>query len=145
MRGDIDTEKMSQVEAKLVSALVNTYYLQDEKYLWVNTFNHRPNDFSFDGLVKDLQTFKAKRDGDDEKAVNRTQSIMNTCACCAFDLHVCWKAEYSEWREDELDRREQYDREVEMGNRPQHGGATPWNPPLNEGDHFEPFSNVCLY
>ena len=108
MRGDVDLEKMTQIEAKLVSSLLHTYYLIDDKYHLVQTFNQRPQDFSFDALLKDLQLLEANRSKDDDKA------------------------EYMDWKEDELDRREQYDREVEMGNRPQHSGATPWNPKLDE-------------
>jgi hypothetical protein len=104
MRGDVDLEKMTQIEAKLVSSLLHTYYLVDEKYHLVQTFNKRPQDFSFDALLKDLQLLQANRSKDDDEA------------------------EYMEWKEDEVDRREQYDREVDAGKRPQHGNATPWNP-----------------
>ena len=116
MRGDVDLEKMTQIEAKLVSSLLHTYYLIDDKYHLVQTFNQRPQDFSFDALLKDLQLLEANRSKDDDKA------------------------EYMDWKEDELDRREQYDREVEMGNRPQHSGATPWNPKLDESG--KPIANT---
>ena len=117
MRGEVDLERMTQIEAKLLSSLMHTYYLQDEKYHLVQTFNKRPQDFSFDALVKDLQLLKSKRDADDEEAV------------------------YMEWKEDELDRREQYDTEVALGRREQHSNATPWSPPLDKDGN--PIANTA--
>ena len=43
MRGDVDLQKMTQLEAKLVSTLMHTYYLQNDKFAqFVHRFNHAP-------------------------------------------------------------------------------------------------------
>eukprot|EP00656_Telonema_subtile_P005779 TRINITY_DN1263_c0_g1_i7.p1 TRINITY_DN1263_c0_g1~~TRINITY_DN1263_c0_g1_i7.p1 ORF type:complete len:204 (+),score=27.81 TRINITY_DN1263_c0_g1_i7:166-777(+) len=45
MRGDVDLTKMTQIEAKLVSSLMHTYYLQQEKYVkFVHRFNKQPRE-----------------------------------------------------------------------------------------------------
>merc|ERR1712072_1617984 len=92
MRGDVELRdgdmKLTQIEAKVVSSLMHTYYLQDDKYRQVQLFNHHPKDFNFDMLLGDLKLMKQKRDADDDKA------------------------ERTEWVEDELDRRTRYDTNV---------------------------------
>jgi hypothetical protein len=106
MRGDVELSKLTQVEAKVVSSLMHTYYLQNDKYHMVSLFNKQPKEFNFEMRVADLKLMKAKRDKDDEVA------------------------ERTEWVEDEYDRRKRYDAQAATGNR--EVGSTPWNPEIGE-------------
>eukprot|EP00658_Telonema_sp_P-2_P012999 TRINITY_DN14939_c0_g1_i2.p1 TRINITY_DN14939_c0_g1~~TRINITY_DN14939_c0_g1_i2.p1 ORF type:complete len:131 (+),score=34.27 TRINITY_DN14939_c0_g1_i2:269-661(+) len=68
MRGDVDLGKMTQIEAKLVSSLMHTYYLQQDKFeKYVHRFNKQPRDFNFDALLGDLSLIQQKRQEEDEK------------------------------------------------------------------------------
>lgn len=103
MRGDVDLAKLTQVEAKVVSSFMHTFYLHDEKYKLVHQFNKHPREFNFDALVADLQIMKKKRDKDDEVA------------------------ERDEWLNDEIHRKDMYDKAAAEYDK---GDSMPWNPPL---------------
>ena len=63
-------------------------------------------DFNFDSFTADLSALKAQREKDDDVA------------------------EHWEWREEELARREKYDRQAAASEKPL--GTTPWNPEVDE-------------
>lgn len=54
MRGDVETEILDSTEAQFLANIWQWYLLNDQKYRFVQTFNHHPQDFQFEKILEEL-------------------------------------------------------------------------------------------
>uniref|UniRef100_A0A6B2LNH8 Uncharacterized protein n=1 Tax=Arcella intermedia TaxID=1963864 RepID=A0A6B2LNH8_9EUKA len=58
MRGEVDDSKLSLQEAGILVSLYELYYLKDDYYSLVETFNVHPEKFNFEDLLRGLKPEK---------------------------------------------------------------------------------------
>jgi len=55
VRGEVDLARLSTTDAQYLVNQLQIYYLADNKYQLVKTFNHDPARFDYNSLINDLK------------------------------------------------------------------------------------------